>query len=188
MPREFSLEGRRNISKVPDACSSQRGFARAFYPDSKILDVGCGCLRAGYWLIRLLDSGCYFGIEPHAKMLQAGIDHCLTPALQELKRPRFDTNDRFDFSIFGVKFDVVLARSIWSHASKNQIKAMLDSFAQHANPNAFFLTSYLPHKWFKPRQRDYRGGNWVGKSHERSQPGKSTTAENGSGKNVNIED
>ena len=42
------------------------------YPDSKVLDVGCGCLRGGYWLIHFLDAGCYFGIEPHRRELEAG--------------------------------------------------------------------------------------------------------------------
>jgi hypothetical protein len=32
-------------------------------PYSKLLDVGCGCLRGGYWLVRLLDADCYFDIE-----------------------------------------------------------------------------------------------------------------------------
>jgi hypothetical protein len=64
-----------------------------------------------------------------------------------------------------------LARSIWSHASKSQIQAMLDGFVEHTNPNAFFLTSYLPAVWFKRWQRDYTGTNWVGKSHQRNQPG-----------------
>ena len=31
-------------------------------PTSKVLDIGCGCLRAGYWLIHFMDRGCYFGI------------------------------------------------------------------------------------------------------------------------------
>ena len=34
------------------------------YPDSKVLDIGCGCLRGGYWLIHFLNPNCYFGIEP----------------------------------------------------------------------------------------------------------------------------
>ena len=25
-------------------------------PESKILDIGCGCLRTAYWLIRFLDT------------------------------------------------------------------------------------------------------------------------------------
>src|SRR5262252_7314375 len=75
------------------------------YPSSRLLDIGCGCLRAGYWLIRLLDAGCYFGIEPNKQMLQAGIESVLGPELQATKRPSFDTNDHFDCSVFGVKFD-----------------------------------------------------------------------------------
>ncbi len=140
-------------------------------PYSKLLDVGCGCLRGGYWLVRLLDADCYFGIEPNQPMLQAGIEYCLTPELLALKRPRFDSNDRFDFSVFETKFDAVVARSIWSHASKEQIRVMLDNFCSYSNPDAFFLTSYLPSVWYRRRQRDYTGKNWIGKSHQCTSPG-----------------
>src|SRR5258708_35261752 len=33
-------------------------------PNSKLVDLGCGVLRGGYWLIHFLDTGCYCGIEP----------------------------------------------------------------------------------------------------------------------------
>src|SRR5580704_2629944 len=117
------------------------------YPYSRLLDVGCGCLRAGYWLIRLLDPGCYYGIEPNTKMLQAGIEQVIGPELHAAKRPSFDTNDRFDFSVFGVQFDVFLARSIWSHAAKSQIQTMLDGFVKHSSLDAFFRASYYPARW-----------------------------------------
>jgi len=139
------------------------------YPSSKVLDVGCGCLRGGYWLIHFLDRGSYFGIEPHKGMLQLGIENFLEPDLLESKLPKFDTNDRFDFSVFGVDFDCVLARSIWSHASKAQICVMLDEFTRHTTGNAFFLTSYLPAGWLG--HRDYNGSAWVGRSHQRATPG-----------------
>ena len=148
------------------------------YPSSRLLDIGCGCLRAGYWLIRLLDAGCYFGIEPNKQMLQAGIESVLGPELQATKRPSFDTNDHFDCSVFGVKFDVFLARSIWTHASKSQIRMMLDGFVQNSNPDAFFLTSYYPASWFGRRvadytgtTADYTGTSWVGRSHTSTTPG-----------------
>jgi SAM-dependent methyltransferase len=140
------------------------------YPWSKVLDVGCGCLRGGYWLIHFLDRGRYFGIEPHAVMLQKGIDYLLEPEVLAEKKPRFDTNDQFDFSVFGEKFDAVIARSVWSHASKRQVQIMLDSFAANSSPNAFFMTSYYPTRFWAWRKRDYTGKEWKGRSHQSSSP------------------
>lgn len=162
-PQFFEIAGRLQMATL---------IREGMRPESKLLDIGCGCLRAGYWLIRFLDPDCYYGIEPAKQMLERGIELVLTPEIQEAKRPRFDTNDRFDFSVFGSRFDIFLARSIWTHASKRQIEAMLDSFVATANPNAFFLTSFYPAVWFGRRgSRDYKGEAWVGRSHERSRPG-----------------
>src|SRR6185503_10998960 len=97
-------------------------------PESKILDFGCGCLRTAYWLIRFLDPGCYHGIEPARQRVEYGLRYLFAPTELALKQPRFDFNSRFDSSVFGVPFDFFLARSIWTHASKMQIEATLDSF------------------------------------------------------------
>ena len=142
-------------------------------PYSRLLDIGCGCLRAGYWIIRLLDPGCYYGIEPNRTMLQAGIEQVIGPELQAAKRPFFDTNDRYDFSVFGVTFDAFLARSIWTHAPKSHIQTMLDGFVEHSSLDAFFLTSYYPAPWFTLASgaKDYRGSEWIGRSHTSDKPG-----------------
>ena len=132
-------------------------------PDSKLVDVGCGVLRAGYWLIHFLDSGCYFGIEPHTGRLEMGVNTILEPEVLKSKRPQFDTNSRFDTSVFGEQFDFFLAYSIWTHASKRQIQAMLDSFLRDGTDDGIFLTSYLPASWRNP---DYKGDGWNGTSHE----------------------
>jgi hypothetical protein len=42
-------------------------------PGSKVVDLGCGILRAGYWIIHFLDPGCYCEIEPHRERLEIGI-------------------------------------------------------------------------------------------------------------------
>ena len=164
-PRVFESAGRLQLATL---------VREGLYPYSRLLDIGCGCLRAGYWIIRLLDPGCYYGIEPNRTMLQAGIEQVIGPELQAAKRPTFDTNDRFDFSVFGVKFDVFLARSIWTHAPKSQIQIMLDGFVEHSSPDAFFLTSYYPARWFplgRGASRDYRGTEWIGRSHTSITPG-----------------
>lgn len=137
-------------------------------PDSKLVDIGCGVLRGGYWLIHFLDPACYFGIEPHAGRLEMGVNTILEAEILEAKRPRFDTNPCFDTSVFGEKFDFFLAYSVWTHASKPQIQTMLDSFLRDAKDGGVFLTSYLPTGWRRP---DYQGDKWEGTSHESDTPG-----------------
>ena len=137
-------------------------------PESKVLDVGCGCLRVAYWLVRFLDPGCYFGIEPARQRVEYGLRYLFDPEEVELKRPNFDFNPRFDSSVFGARFDFFLAGSIWTHASKRQIKTTLDSFVLDSKPAAYFLTSYLP---AQSEDDDYQGDQWVGTSHKSNTPG-----------------
>jgi hypothetical protein len=137
-------------------------------PAAKVVDVGCGVLRGGYWLIHFLDPGCYCGIEPHKERLQIGTDHILEPEIFKLKQPRFDTNPNFDTSVFGEKFDFFVAYSIWTHASKPQIATMLDAFVRDSKENGVLLATYYPSSW---RHADYKGDHWVGTSHESETPG-----------------
>jgi SAM-dependent methyltransferase len=116
-------------------------------PSSRVLDVGCGALRLGYWLMRVLDPGHYFGIEPNQEMLELGLRELVEPDVVERADAHFSANDDFDFSVFGERFDFVVARSIWTHASRAQISAMLASFAATASPNGRFLASYYPAGW-----------------------------------------
>jgi hypothetical protein len=137
-------------------------------PESTVLDVGCGCLRVAYWLIRFLDAGCYHGIEPARQRVEYGLQYLFTPEEVTLKQPRFDFNPHFDSSVFGTRFDFFLAGSIWTHATKPQIEAMLDSFVRDSTPTGIFLTSYLP---AESVDDDYQGDRWVGTSHESNTPG-----------------
>ncbi|HJM13479.1 MAG TPA: class I SAM-dependent methyltransferase [Candidatus Thalassarchaeaceae archaeon] len=136
---------------------------------SKVLDVGCGCLRGGRWVIPYLDANCYFGIEPNESMVDAGRRIVVGEQTLMEKSPTLDTNSDFDFGVFETDFDFVIARSVWTHASKNHIETMLDQFVHHSKPSAIFLTSML-----KPRIPffdDYRGEDWVGRSHDSDLPG-----------------
>ena len=137
-------------------------------PESKIVEVGCGCLRIAYWLVRFLDPGCYYGIEPARLRVEYGLQYLFSGGEVQLKRPRFDFNPRFDASVFGAQFDFFLARSIWTHASKLQIVATLDSFIRDSKDTGVFLVSYLP---ARIPDEDYGGDRWVGTSHESNTPG-----------------
>ncbi len=172
-------------------------------PSCRVLDVGCGALRLGYWLMRFLDSGCYFGIEPQEGMLRVGLEEIVEPEVVERAEARFSSNDDFDFSVFGERFDYVFARSILTHASKRQIAAMLASFAHTSAPDGVLLASYYPagvlykvaHRWPRLHRvaerlplagvspvlarvpsvaRGYGGEEWVGRSHESDESGVAT--------------
>jgi SAM-dependent methyltransferase len=134
-------------------------LSEGLFPGSKVLDIGCGCLRGGYWLIHFLEKGCYCGIEPNREMLDAGLKILLEPGLLDLKQPRFDHDPDFNFANFKEKFDFLVGLSIWTHAAKSQIQVMLDGFVEHASPGGVFITTYYPATLFR---KDYKGVNWIG--------------------------
>jgi len=64
VPREtFEAGGRAQLDRL---------LRHGLTPNSKVLDIGCGCLRVAYWLIRFLDSDCYSGIEPARQRVDYG--------------------------------------------------------------------------------------------------------------------
>ena len=137
-------------------------------PWDKLLDIGCGALCGGYWMIHFLNRGGYHGIEPNTVAFDAGVEHIPEPGLFEEKQPKFLHNDQYDFSGFNETFDYFHAHSIWTHAPKKDIEKMLDGFVEFARPGARFLTSFKSPRIFRP---DYKGDAWVGGSHESDKAG-----------------
>ena len=130
-------------------------------PDHKVLDIGCGCLRAGVHIMEVLNPGNYCGLEPNTNMLKFGKTHVVGPAGMVAARPNFDNNLEFDFTPFQTTFDFFVARSIWTHASKPQIESMLDGFLATAAPDAVFLASFYP---ALDDEDDYTESGWTGRS------------------------
>ncbi len=137
-------------------------------PESKVLDIGCGCLRVAYWLVRFLDPDCYCGIEPARQRVELGKRFLFSADELESKRPRFDFNSSFDLSVFSTRFDFFLAGSIWTHCSKTHLETTLDGFLHNSTPTGVFLASFLPPA---TAEDDYMGDSWVGTSHESNEPG-----------------
>ncbi len=83
----------------------------------RVLDLGCGSLRAGRLLIPYLLPDGYYGIEPNAWLVEEAVEHQLGRDIVRIKRPRFDANAEFRTDVFGVDFDFIVAQSIFSHTT-----------------------------------------------------------------------
>jgi len=82
----------------------------------RLLDVGCGCLRGGRFLIPYLDKRHYMGLEPDTALLDAGLSDELGWDMHCSKRPIFYHFSDFQLSAIRESFDYILAQSILSHA------------------------------------------------------------------------
>lgn len=119
-----------------------------------LLDIGCGSLRSGRLSIIYLSPDHYFGIEPEEWLVAEGIEHNLGLELISIKRPRFLYEDNFTGTAFGQTFDFVLAHSIFSHASSDQVRRCMTEVSQSTHENSLFLATY------NVGDSDYLGTTW----------------------------
>lgn len=109
----------------------------------RVLDFGCGSLRAGRLLIPYLDRSRYFGIDPNRWLIDTGIDQELGRDMVELKRPAFDTNAEFRIDVFDQRFDFVLAQSIFSHTGRDLLARALAGFSKQLAPRGLIAATFL---------------------------------------------
>lgn len=91
----------------------------------KVLDLGCGSLRAGRLLIPYLLPDGYCGIEPNKWLIDDAIANQLGADMVRIKRPRFDGNADFKADVFETDFDFIVAQSIFSHATPGLVASAL---------------------------------------------------------------
>ena len=119
------------------------------------LDIGCGSLRGGRFFMVYLQPSRYFGIEPQQRLVRDGIQANLGESIWAVKKPEFHYSGKFDLGHFGVKFDYILAQSIFSHAAPQMISKCLSEVQQVLSPNGTFIATY-----FKGTT-DYKGTTWA---------------------------
>lgn len=120
-----------------------------------LVDIGAGSLRAGRLFIPYLLPGRYHAVEPESWLIEEGIAHEIGRDLVRIKKPVFLNDDRFALTRFGRTFDFLLAHSIFSHASQDQIHRCLAEARKVMAPAAIFAATYLP------GQENYSGSDWV---------------------------
>jgi SAM-dependent methyltransferase len=111
--------------------------------DHRVLDFGCGSLRAGRLLIPYLLPGGYFAIEPNQWLVEEAIEKQLGTDMIRLKRPTFSHSEEFTATVFEVNFDFIVAQSIFSHAGPSLVARALKSFADRLKPKGVCLVTFI---------------------------------------------
>jgi SAM-dependent methyltransferase len=106
------------------------------------LDIACGALRLGQYLIPMLDEGHYLGIEGEEALVQAGLEQELSPAVVALKKPKFSFNYDFNFD-FVDTFDFAIAQSLFTHLTIEDIAKCFRNLKPKAHSNSTFYFTYF---------------------------------------------
>jgi predicted TPR repeat methyltransferase len=107
-------------------------------PHHRMLEIGCGNLRAGWRFIDYLDAGNYYGVDISPEVLLAAqetvVRHRLAGKLPYLT---LVTDMRFAF-LPDEYFDVVHAHSVFSHSPLSVIEECFAHVGRVMKPGAFF--------------------------------------------------
>jgi SAM-dependent methyltransferase len=107
-------------------------------PDHRMLEIGCGNLRAGRLFIDHLDTGHYYGLDISPAILLAAQDTLAREGLQsKLPHVALVEDLAFDFLPEGY-FDVVHAHSVFSHSPPYVVEQCLAHVGRVLAPGGFF--------------------------------------------------
>lgn len=113
-------------------------------PRHRLVDIGCGSLRAGLPLAAYLDPGHYFGIDIRRELLDAGLREVGEAGLQDRLPPEnLHATAAFDLSPFGVRFDYAIAQSVFTHIPLDELTACLSRIRPFFHPGGkVFVTVF----------------------------------------------
>jgi SAM-dependent methyltransferase len=112
-------------------------------PGSRLIDIGCGPLRAGVHFVDYLEPGNYYGIDVNGTLLDAGYDVEFSDELRsKLPRENLRATDRFDCD-FGVQFDFAIAQSLFTHLPLNDIRLCLVRLGRQMKPGGRFYGTFF---------------------------------------------
>lgn len=107
-------------------------------PEHRMLEIGCGNLRAGWRFIRHLEPGHYYGIDISPDILAAAQETIVDMRLQEklpTLTPVRDLTLRF---LPDAHFDVVHAHSVFSHSPLSVVEECLANVGRVLAPGGWF--------------------------------------------------
>jgi cyclopropane fatty-acyl-phospholipid synthase-like methyltransferase len=113
----------------------------------RLLDFGCGSLRAGRLFIAYLDRSKYHGLEPSTWLIEDAIANQIGRDVIAIKAPQFFNVDDFRADRCGTNFDFILAQSIFSHTGPDLLLRSLTGFKASLAPAGLALATIVrPHQ------------------------------------------
>ena len=108
----------------------------------RMLEIGCGNLRAGRHFVRYLDAGQYTGVDISPEILLAAQETIVSNELQA-KEPRLYLVSGTSLEFLpDAAFDVAHAHSVFSHTPLEVIDAYLAAVHRLLRPGGFFDFTY----------------------------------------------
>ena len=132
--------------------------ARGLRPEHKLLDIGCGSLRAGVKLVRYLDAGNYFGTDINESLLGAGyeVELAREGLTDKLPRANLVTEGDFDFSWCPAVYEFALAQSVFSHLPLVHLRICLERLHRHVALGGSFYATFFEIPEHHPNSEPFR--------------------------------
>lgn len=126
----------------------------------RFVDIACGSLRLGQYLIPMLNEGCYYGLEGEPELVRAGLEQELLFDLNDIKSPHFAYNYSFDFS-FVESFDVAMAQSLFTHLTLKDITDCFSNLRHKAHESSrFYFTFFEGNESNNPDADSHANKDW----------------------------
>lgn len=129
-------------------------------PEHNFLDLGCGSLRLGQFLIPYLNKEKYFGLEPEEVLVQCGLKYELPDFLVQKKFPTFSHNYEFKFEKMH-SFDYAIANSIFTHLTPQDITLCFKNLFRKTNASSrFYFTFFEGGSENNPKSGSHANRSW----------------------------
>jgi len=110
-------------------------------PGSRLLDIGCGPIRAGVHLIRYLDDGNYLGFDFNKDFIRTARKISEDEGLSA-KNPRFEVVEDFRLGHMDPVFDYAIAFSVLNHCNEMQRKQFFQMISKPLRKGGLLYISH----------------------------------------------